>query len=144
MEEEHITEEELGMAMRGEFKDVKTKKHKVVLVSFGFKYGFPRCNYLFDVTFIRNPVYKKEWEHEGTNTPEMEDFITKQDRFNDAVDMIIGSAQMAAKYTPVRIGIGCSGGRHRSRAVTDYCAVVLKHEGYDVTVEHLEKNDWVM
>ena len=120
------------------------KKHKIVLISFGYKYGFPRANHIFDVTFIRNPTYKKEWEHEGTNTPEMYEFITGQDKFWDAVDMIERTAITAARYTPTRIGIGCSGGRHRSRAVSEKVKQLLKSQGYEVTIVHQEKEDWIL
>jgi|SRR5579862_1070511 len=93
----------------------------VTVVAFGFKYGVPAdLDLLFDVRFLRNPNYEQGLaeltgddpavaafiEHD----PSLEPFLAKAD---DLVDFLL-PRYLAEGKTQLTIGIGCTGGRHRS------------------------------
>lgn len=116
---------------------------KIIIISFGFKYGHPECNYILDATFLKNPVYNSDWGKNSTNTPEMQEFIRAQPAFQEFIDAVIPLLEVCSKYTPVRVGIGCTGGRHRSRAVSEELQKVLLNKGHDAELHHRERIDWI-
>lgn len=93
----------------------------VTFVSFGFKYGLPTdLDVLFDVRFLRNPNYEDQLaEQTGDDDavgafieddPELEPFLTK---LADLLDYLLPQ-YLAEGKAQVTVGIGCTGGRHRS------------------------------
>lgn len=113
------------------------------VVSFGFKYGIPiDCDLVFDVRFIPNPYYietmkKLTGRHEAVRDyvmkmPETCEFMSK---LKDMLDFLIPNYIKEGKSQLV-IGIGCTGGRHRSVAIGDELHKALLESGHRVVVEH--------
>jgi UPF0042 nucleotide-binding protein len=113
------------------------------IVSFGFKYGIPTdCDLVFDVRFIPNPYYiapmklktgKDEMVKEFVlNAHETKDFIEKLD---DLLDFLIPNYIKEGK-AQLDIGIGCTGGRHRSVAIADEVFRRLKEKEHRTIIEH--------
>lgn len=113
------------------------------IISFGFKYGIPiECDLIFDVRFIPNPFYidamkkltgKQEVVMEYVlKMPETIEFI---DKINSMLDFLIPNYVKEGKSQLV-IGIGCTGGRHRSVAIADELYKNLLDKQHRTVVEH--------
>ncbi len=113
------------------------------LISFGFKYSIPiECDLVFDVRFIPNPFYIESMKRlSGKNDAvrnyvlemkETQDFLTK---LADMLDFLIPNYIKEGKSQLV-IGIGCTGGRHRSVAIADAVYKILQDKNHRVVVEH--------
>ncbi len=118
----------------------------IQLISFGFKFGIPlEADLVFDTRFIQNPYYVPELrEHSGLTT-QVRDFVLSQPGAEDYLDHIqrllefsipLFAAEGKSKLT---IGIGCTGGRHRSIVLSEELAKRLRDAGYEpVSVFHRE------
>lgn len=106
---------------------------KVVLFSFGFKYGTPvDVNYVMDVRFLPNPYWVKELRAKTGREDGVADYVLLSEegkvtlvQLQSFLDFIIEQNMAAGKKT-LRVGIGCTGGRHRSVAVTEKIAEHLR------------------
>jgi UPF0042 nucleotide-binding protein len=121
--------------------EARPKMH-VELVSFGYKYGVPRdVDLLFDVRFLLNPHYIPELNPlTGRDAPVadyvaaapgMEEFRT---RLESLLDFLLPAYAQEGKSSVV-IGIGCTGGRHRSVAIVEMLAKRYSR-ALDVRVMH--------
>jgi len=123
--------------------DRKTSGLKINIISFGFKYGLPSvCDLVFDVRFIKNPYYVPELRNLtgldravfeyvlGTSETSM--FLIK---LEDMLEFLLPNYSLEGKELLV-IGIGCTGGKHRSVAISNQLSKILSQKGYDVSVQH--------
>lgn len=135
---------ELGDRLRNAFaRGLPEGRLQVDVTSFGFKQGVPRVvDLLFDVRFLPNPHWVPElreltgrdeavrryvFSHE-----EAEAFV---DRVSELLDFLIPKYEREGK-SYLTIGVGCTGGRHRSVAIADEIANRLDDRGVEVTVHH--------
>ncbi len=111
--------------------------------SFGFKYGIPtEADLVFDVRFLPNPYYEISLrEHNGTEK-EVRDYVfqggTADELMNHLtalIDFLI-PRYIAEGKTSLVICIGCTGGKHRSVAITEALAEHLRGNNGSVTVTH--------
>lgn len=108
------------------------------LQSFGFKYGSPiDADLMFDVRFLPNPHYVEELRPKTGRDPEVSDYVmshpdTKEfvEKLTDFLAYTLPHYQREGKSQLV-IGIGCTGGKHRSVAIVEHLA---KTFGQDFTV----------
>jgi UPF0042 nucleotide-binding protein len=119
---------------------------QIRFVSFGFKYGVPKnCDLIFDVRFLSNPHFVPELrEFTGLN-PEVQEYISKDQRSQEFVQktaeylnyVIPHYASEGKSY--LSIGVGCTGGKHRSVFMAGKIAQALSQDIrklYPATVEH--------
>jgi len=119
------------------------KQFNVVLFSFGFKYGTPvDVNYLMDMRFLPNPYWVEELKEKTGKEAEVADYVllSKQGKatlthLHSLVDFLV-EQNMAAGKTILRIGVGCTGGRHRSVAVTEKIAKHLHAQPVTLSLFH--------
>ena len=113
------------------------------IISFGFKYGIPiECDLVFDVRFIHNPFYVEKLKGlTGRDRPVIK-FVLDNDltktffaRLTDMLDFLIPNYIIEGK-TQLVIGIGCTGGKHRSVAIADKLRMNLADKNKSVFVEH--------
>ena len=115
----------------------------VRVVSFGFKYGLPlEADLVFDVRFLPNPFYIDELKYLTGNDRGIQDYVMSfteagifLDKMTDLLRFLIPNYIKEGKYNLV-IGIGCTGGKHRSVTITNKLAERLKQLPYSVKVEH--------
>lgn len=115
----------------------------VNIISFGFKYGIPiESDLLFDVRFLPNPYYLAELREKNGTSSEVSDFVFSQEssrefmqRLTDMIDYLLPQYIEEGKAT-LTIGIGCTGGRHRSVAITEALADHIEAAGYTVRRIH--------
>lgn len=115
----------------------------VAVVSFGFKFGIPAdVDLVFDVRFLPNPYYDLNLRPLTGNDKPIQDFVMKHeesrvflDKLEDMLRFLIPNYIKEGKYNLV-IGIGCTGGKHRSVTITNALAERLKQLPYPVKIEH--------
>lgn len=120
------------------------------VVSFGFKYGVPiDCDLVFDVRFIPNPYYIDSLKKLTGNEKEVSDYVMSfrestvfLSKLVDMLDFLIPLYVKEGKNQLV-IGIGCTGGKHRSVTIANHLYEILKAKNSSVTLEHrdIEKDN---
>jgi len=119
-------------------------RHTVLrLVSFGFRYGTPDAlEGLFDARFLPNPFFEEGLrEGSGLDAPVARYVLESErggdflGRLRDWLGFLLPLYEREGKAY-VTIGVGCTGGRHRSVAVVEALAVELGEAGCEVKVEH--------
>jgi UPF0042 nucleotide-binding protein len=116
---------------------------KVEVMSFGHKFGAPReLDLLFDVRHLPNPYFHKDLKHLSGEDRKIVDYLNKQKevgetirRFNDLLFYLLPLYQREGK-SYLTIGVGCTGGRHRSVMVANSLRSGLKSKGFDASVTH--------
>lgn len=116
---------------------------KVEVMSFGHKYGNPRAlELMFDVRHLPNPYFCKELKHLTGDDPEVVSYLIEKpevnetiDRFTDLLLYLLPRYQREGK-SYLTIGIGCTGGKHRSVMVANRLRRALKKNGFDTSVSH--------
>ena len=119
------------------------ERFQIAVVSFGFKYGIPAdVDLVFDVRFLPNPYYDLELRPLTGNDKAIQDFVMEHqesveflEKLDDMMEFLIPNYIKEGKYNLV-IGIGCTGGKHRSVTITNKLAEKLKRLPYSVKVEH--------
>ena len=115
----------------------------VQIISFGHKYGAPpQADLLFDVRHLPNPYFVPELKHLPGNSKEVIDFLSNEAevketdrRFLDLLKYLLPLYKLEGK-SYLTIGIGCTGGRHRSVFITESLGRELKEAGFDVSILH--------
>lgn len=116
----------------------------ITVMSFGFKYGVPAdANFVADVRFIPNPHWIAELRpHTGQDAP-VRDFVLGNDGANKFVDLYVESLKpvidgyRTENKHYATIAVGCTGGKHRSVAVTEEIAKRLGQlENVTVNFQH--------
>ncbi|MBQ3103613.1 MAG: RNase adapter RapZ [Oscillospiraceae bacterium] len=115
----------------------------ISVVSFGFKYGIPmEADLVFDVRFLPNPYYVEELRPKTGKDKEVYDYIfnfPQTEEFMEKLkDMISFSLPLYCEEgkTVLVIAVGCTGGHHRSVAVTRALAEYIGELGYQVSENH--------
>lgn len=118
-------------------------KLTVLVQSFGFKYGVPLdCDNIIDVRFIPNPYYNPELKNYCGLDKKIKDYVFSFEETNSFIEKIMDLMKFAIPYyvregkVRIHLGIGCTGGRHRSVAIAESLGKMLKNESYSVTVFH--------
>ncbi len=116
---------------------------RVAVFSFGFKHGFPHdADILIDVRFLPNPFYEEKLRAlTGLDEPVREyvlsnkqtkDFLAAWENLLKTV--MPGYVKEGKRY--LSLGVGCTGGQHRSVALAEQTANFLRNSGYQVSVSH--------
>lgn len=116
----------------------------VTILSFGFKYGIPAdADLVFDVRFLPNPFYIEELKHKTGQDREVQDYVMSFPeaemfigKLADMVEFLIPYYVKEGKYQLV-VGIGCTGGKHRSVTLANKLYGELKDKGnYGLKIAH--------
>lgn len=115
----------------------------VHLLSFGFKYGVPaEADMVFDARFLPNPFFVPSLRELDGTRPETKDYILKDDatqtflkKLAELLSFMIPLFKKEGK-TYLTIATGCTGGRHRSVAITEELRRLLSNSEEEVIVHH--------
>lgn len=116
----------------------------VTILSFGFKHGIPAdADLVFDVRFLPNPFYIDELKYKTGNDKEVQDYVMGFpeasvfiNKLADMVEFLIPNYIKEGKYQLV-IGIGCTGGKHRSVTLANHLYMRMKNKGsYGLKIDH--------
>lgn len=116
---------------------------QITVLSFGFKYGLPsECDLVFDLRFLPNPYFVEGLRAQSGQNPAVRDYIFSYAQttrfvalFQEMADFMLPMYQREGK-SYLTIGIGCTGGRHRSVAVSESIAERLGTRGWQAQVRH--------
>ncbi len=129
-------------------KDIDTKL-AISVVSFGFKHGILLdADLVFDVRFLPNPYYIEELKKSSGLNTDIKDYVFGFDEANEFLDKLVDMLEfLIPKYskegkTNLVIGIGCTGGKHRSVAIAQALTARLEGNGEKVYVSHRDQKFW--
>ncbi|HET9420609.1 MAG TPA: RNase adapter RapZ [Nocardioides sp.] len=125
------------------FGSPQTTRLKATLISFGFKYGIPvDADFVADMRFLPNPFWVPELRASTGRDGPVSDYVMKQPGAEEFLDAYVPMlADVAEGYLRegkrfMRVAIGCTGGKHRSVAMSEEIARRLLERGYDAKVSH--------
>lgn len=134
---------ELRDTLRAAFSDVQPRQMRVDIRSFGFKRGLPRVlDLLFDVRFLPNPHWDPALRPQTGLDAAVRDYVLGQDDAKPFMEQASAMLEflipryMAEGKAYLTIGIGCTGGRHRSVAIASALAQQLEERGLPVSLSH--------
>jgi UPF0042 nucleotide-binding protein len=120
---------------------------QVSLISFGFKHGVPLdVDMVFDMRFLPNPHWVEDLRPLSGLDEQVKDFVLQQDLAKDFLDhlesllKLIVPAYVAEGRSYLTLGIGCTGGRHRSVAMTEELNRRLSSHGHHPRISHRDIN----
>ncbi len=135
---------ELGDRLRNAFaRGLPERRMQIDVTSFGFKHGVPRVvDLLFDARFLPNPHWQPELRSLTGVDPAVSDYVFSHDEAGeflekvvDLLDFVIPEYEREGKAY-LTIGVGCTGGRHRSVALAEAIGTHLRGSDHQVTVHH--------
>jgi len=113
------------------------------VMSFGYKNGVPLdADFMFDVRFLDNPYYKSELRSKTGLDIDVADYVFSQTEAEDIIENISNlmnrliPLHSTAGKTSLTIAIGCTGGQHRSVAITEQLSKILSKKFSSVTAIH--------
>lgn len=124
-------------------KGKKLEKIIITILSFGFKHGIPLdADLVFDVRFLPNPYYIEELKTASGQDEKVYEYVLKWpiaqiflEKLLDLLEFLIPHYIQEGK-THLVIGIGCTGGRHRSVAIARRLTQLLQQKSLSAIVEH--------
>jgi UPF0042 nucleotide-binding protein len=119
------------------------KQMRINFLSFGFKYGAPiDCDLIVDVRFLKNPYFEETLrdltgldapvQKYVLNIPDTSDFLEK---YTDLLSFLIPKYQFEGKAY-LNVGIGCTGGKHRSVALAEELKRRCVSDRYLISAKH--------
>ncbi len=123
--------------------DRKGAPMRVQIVSFGHKYGSPgELELLFDVRHLPNPHFVPELKRLSGHDSRVVKYLKAQPevaetlrRFNELLEYLLPLYKREGK-SYVTVGIGCTGGRHRSVMIANALTRALRRAGFDAHASH--------
>ena len=115
----------------------------VSISSFGFRHGLPRgLDMLFDVRFLPNPHFIPELRPHTGRDAAVIDYLAAQPEVNETIDHFVDLlAYLLPRFkregkSYLSIGVGCTGGHHRSVMIADAIHERLAAQGFKTKVVH--------
>lgn len=140
-----MTPHDLKAEVSAWFGRTESAQMAVSLQSFSYKRGLPRgLDMIFDCRFLENPHWQANLRDLDGRDAAVAAFVQSDPRFDaffakllDLITLLL-PAHLSEGKAHLAIGFGCSGGQHRSVAVTEKCAKVLAEAGWPVSKRHRE------
>jgi UPF0042 nucleotide-binding protein len=135
---------QLATTIQDRFAQAETPGAQVTILSFGFKYGLPAdADLVADARFLPNPFWIPELRPHTGLDEEVKDYVLGQegarefvDAYATALSPVLAGYQRENKRHAT-IAVGCTGGKHRSVAVAEELATLLRSlPGVAVSVKH--------
>ena len=115
----------------------------ITVLSFGFKYGIPSdADLVFDVRFLPNPFYIPDLRNLTGLDSKVADYVLGNEethKFLNAWENLLNCVMpgyVAEGKQQLAIGVGCTGGQHRSVVLANKTAELLAAQDYNVNVYH--------
>lgn len=129
-------------------EDKEAKNLTTSIISFGFRKGIPiDIDLLFDVRFLPNPYYIPELKEHTGNEKNVREYVMKWEQSQVFLKKLIDMIEFLIPHyikegkTQLVIGIGCTGGRHRSVTIANELYEYLKENEYRTTINHRDSKD---
>jgi RNase adapter protein RapZ len=120
-----------------------SRKPRLNLLSFGFKFGIPLdCDLVADVRFLNNPHFVEHLrDHTGLESKVAEFVMADPDaapfvqRYRELLEFLVPRYINEGKAY-INVGIGCTGGKHRSVTIAEELIKTLNVSGVELSVKH--------
>lgn len=136
-----FTLEQLSKKLRSIYFEGTNEEFLINIMSFGFKYGIPLdADLIFDVRCFANPFYVDELKDKTGNDKEVRDYVMNTKTAKKFMDKLISMIKFLLPLyveegkTSLTIGIGCTGGKHRSVTMANVLSEEL--DGYNKNLIH--------
>lgn len=117
----------------------------ITVTSFSYRRGLPTgADLVFDCRFLRNPHWDAALRPEDGRSAQVQSYIAADPRFAAFRDQVIGMSDLllpafeAEGKSHLTIAFGCTGGQHRSVAMTEILSAHLAEQGWPVSKRHRE------
>jgi UPF0042 nucleotide-binding protein len=134
---------QLGQRVRAAFEDPDSGGLRASIVSFGFKYGLPiDADMVADLRFLPNPFWVDELRPMSGLDEPVRDYVLRQPRSAEFLEQyeslvaLLTDGYLREDKHFLTIAIGCTGGRHRSVAMSEAFAERLRAQGVRTLVVH--------
>ena len=139
-----LTRELKSEIIRIFIEDQHYKNLYITVQSFGFKYGIPAdSDLVVDVRFLPNPYYVPELRPYTGNDPQIVKFVMESEASREFLERFTGLLRFLIPHyvsegkNQLIVSVGCTGGRHRSVALANAVAELLRADGeYGVRTDH--------
>ncbi|MBI3620594.1 MAG: RNase adapter RapZ [Nitrospirae bacterium] len=139
-----LTVHQLKAVITGEYRaGLGARKLQVTLISFGYKNGIPsEADLLFDTRCLPNPYFNEELKHLSGESEAVREFLLAQDQTTQFLERLCGYLDFVLPQYEregrayLNIGIGCTGGQHRSVVTAVQVARHLEKNGIWPVVRH--------
>jgi UPF0042 nucleotide-binding protein len=134
---------QLKEVLNKHYLESEGRRLTISFISFGYKYGIPYdVDLMLDVRFIQNPNFAKGLKPLKGSDKRVIDYVLKfhetkafLEKLYEFLKFLIPMYEKEGK-SYLTIGIGCTGGRHRSVAVSEILKGYLENEGYSINIKH--------
>lgn len=116
---------------------------RVVVSSFGFKYGLPsEADLVFDARFLPNPYYIEELSHLSGLERAVQEFVMDQDGASEFLRRVLDLLRFLVPHyaaegkSQLTVAVGCTGGRHRSVTIAERLVASLREDVKDLVLHH--------
>jgi RNase adapter protein RapZ len=139
----HLNVHQLSAKIAEAFGDAAGPALRVTVMSFGFKYGLPLdADHVADVRFLPNPFWVPELRPLSGRDAAVSDYVLAQEGAEEWLDsyvralrpVLAGYLRENKRYAT--IAVGCTGGKHRSVAMTERLACLLRSDVVSATTVH--------
>nr|WP_298991130.1 RNase adapter RapZ [uncultured Pseudokineococcus sp.] len=134
---------ELGARVGDVFGEAGRPRLRVTVMSFGFKYGIPvDADHVADVRFLPNPYWEPSLRAQTGRDEGVRDFVLRQEGAEEWLDRYVAALEpVVAGYRRehrgfVTVAVGCTGGKHRSVALSEQLARRLSGADVRARVVH--------
>ncbi|MGO1835264.1 MAG: RNase adapter RapZ, partial [Actinomycetaceae bacterium] len=134
---------DLARRVREEVGTSILRQVRLSIMSFGFKHGLPLdADHVVDVRFLANPYWVSELRHLTGKDSRVSEYVLGQPDAETFVESYVDTLNpVISRYLDelkpfVTIGVGCTGGKHRSVAITERMAELFRERGQQVRTIH--------
>ena len=145
IETSELTPHDLKASIKKFFLHTEENLLSISLKSFSYKRGLPRgTDMTLDCRFLNNPHWQEGLRNKTGLDFDVSEFVASDPKFSEFIERVtklllflLPSFKEEGKSS-VEIGFGCTGGIHRSVAVTETVAKELEDSGWNVSIKHRE------
>lgn len=131
----NLSSKDLGELIESHYMIGNLERFSITFMSFGYKYGNPvDADIMLDVRFLPNPYWEEELRSLTGNDKEVYEYVINAKetqefikKFTSFLDYVLPEYEKNGKYH-LTIGIGCTGGQHRSVSIVNYLYNHYKEE----------------
>ncbi|MGN6597733.1 MAG: RNase adapter RapZ [Actinomycetales bacterium] len=134
---------ELATKVAAAFEAAPPEVVRLTLLSFGFKYGLPvDADLVVDMRFLPNPHWVPELRPHSGLDDDVRDYVLSQPRASEFLDRyedllrLVSDGYLREGKRFVTVAVGCTGGKHRSVAMSEELGRRLRSDGFGVAVVH--------
>ncbi len=115
---------------------------QITIFSFGYKHSFPEADIIWDMRFLPNPYYVPELKERTGLDRYVADYVLENNVAQEFLKLFIPAflftvdKHSAAGREALLFAVGCTGGKHRSVAVTEYLGRLLQSRQHELSIYH--------